>query len=131
MLCMMCEWPSVILQRQTVSEKSALPPLLSSANFYLRGCVNPTSLLALAAGKVATDTNFCISEPDTDPNWVGSFGFGRFKDMMPLWENGKFLISEPDTDPNWWFGPIHVTTCDDSSRRNLGRRCEIHTTSLR
>ena len=38
---------------------------------------------------------FCISEPDTDPNWVGSFGSVRYKDTMV---NGKFCMSEPDTD---------------------------------
>ena len=32
---------------------------------------------------------------------VGSLGSDRFKDTIPLWENGKFCISEPDADPNW------------------------------
>ena len=44
---------------------------------------------------------FWISEPDTGPNYVGSFGSDRYKDTIPLWENDKFCISEPDTDPNW------------------------------
>ena len=44
---------------------------------------------------------FWISEPDTKPNKVGSLGSDRYKDMIPLWKNGKFCISEPDTDPNW------------------------------
>ena len=44
---------------------------------------------------------FWISEPDTEPNLVGSLGSDRYKDTIPLWENGKFCISESDTDPNW------------------------------
>ena len=42
-----------------------------------------------------------ISEPDTEPNWVGSFGSARYKDTIPLREYGKFCNSEPDTEPNW------------------------------
>ena len=62
-------------------------------------------------GKVATDTNIWISEPDTEPNQVGSFGSDRFKDRIPLWEKGKFFVSEPDTDPDWVcsFGSARCT----------------------
>ena len=33
---------------------------------------------------------FWISKPDTEPNKVGSFHSDRYKDTIPLWENGKF-----------------------------------------
>ena len=54
---------------------------------------------------------FWISEPDTEPNKVGSLGSDQYKDTIPLWENGKFCISEPDTDPNWVgsFGSARYT----------------------
>ena len=43
---------------------------------------------------------FWISEPDTQPNQVGTFGSAGYKDTIPLRENGKFCISEQDTEPN-------------------------------
>ena len=43
---------------------------------------------------------YWISEQDTEPNKVGSFGSAGYKDTVPLRENGKFCISEPDTEPN-------------------------------
>ena len=33
---------------------------------------------------------FWISEPDPEPNEVGSLGSDRYKDTIPLWENGKY-----------------------------------------
>ena len=57
----------------------------------------------------------CFSEPDTDPNRVGSLGSDRYKDTIPLWENNKLCISEPDTDPNW-VGSFGLDTCDDTSQ---------------
>ena len=54
---------------------------------------------------------FWNSEPDTEPNKVGSFGSDRYKDTIPLWEKGKFCIYEPDTDHNWVgsFGSAQYT----------------------
>ena len=44
---------------------------------------------------------FLISKTNTESNLVGSFNSARYKDTIPLRENGKFCISEPDTEPNW------------------------------